>query len=164
MSDDKELIWVEKEFAEKYKAVESDANKNKERVKALNDYLATVSTKTRASFKGDLETLEEDAAIYKGLMLSVRQAFEKAKNEHMDATYKIWEDSEKELPSTEKKVAQFINKLKPLIVTLKEAESIIKSINTFQIDDFVKSVESFNRLHDNHKEMLGFLIENFKSK
>jgi len=162
--EEKELIWVEKRFAEKYNMLSEEANKNEERLRALNDYIETVSEKTRKDFKSDLECLEEDAAIYKGLMLSVRQAFEKAYDEHKTTSYAIWEAAEKEIPSIEKKVQEFVGKLKPLAVALREINELTKQLDTFNLDRFVDSIINITNLHGQQKEMMGFLIANFSKE
>src|SRR4030042_6696620 len=110
----KELIWVEKEFAEKYKILESDKNKNEERCKVLDEYIEKISESSRKDFKANLESLEEDAVIYTGLMLKVKQAFGKAKDTALEASYTIWEEYNKEQPNINKKIKDLCELLDPL--------------------------------------------------
>ena len=53
-----------------------------------------------------VEAMEEDAAIFSGLMLKVKQSFGKAKDEALSASYDLWEKYDQERPSVEKKVTE----------------------------------------------------------
>lgn len=162
--DNKELIWVEKEFAKKYNILDKESGKNEERLKALDDYIETVAEKTREDFKANLESLEEDVAIYKGLNLKVKQSFEKAKNESLSASYTLWEEYQKELPSLEKKVKVLTDKLTPLAATINQLNELMGKIDTFNIEKLIDAIEKMSGLYGRQKNMITFLIKNFKSK
>lgn len=165
MEKEKELIWVEKEFAEKYKLIENDSNKSEERLKIFNEYMTTVSEKSKAEYKANLENLEEDLAIYNGLMLKVKQSFEKAKNEQLDASYKLWENFEKEIPSIEKKVKLLQDKLSPLSTELEKIKNIIDNIKIYDIEKLLKITSELNgylSYENNTSNILKFLFENYK--
>lgn len=160
--DDKDVVWVEKEFAEKFKEMEKDSSKNEQRLKAFDDYMKTVSDRSRSEFKADLENLEEDVAIYKGLMLQVRQSFEKAKDEALGASYAIWENFEKEIPSVNKKVEEITNTLKPLIELTGNLNSELGKLQTWNIKEVVEVIRNLSSLCGKNKQMIDFLINNFK--
>lgn len=162
--DNRELIWVEKDFAKKYNLLDKESGKNEERLKALDDYIVTVAEETRQDFKANLESLEEDVAIYMGLNLKVRQSFEKAKNEAFNASYTLWEEYQKELPNLEKKIKMFTDKLTPLAATINQTNELLGKIDTFNIEKVVNTIENISRLHGEQKDMIAFLIKNFKSK
>ena len=75
MTGEKDLIWVEKDFAEKYKKMVDDESLNEQRIAALDEYIQTVKDSSKNEYKASLECLEEDLAIYKGLMLKTKQSF-----------------------------------------------------------------------------------------
>lgn len=160
--DNKELIWVEKEFAERYNEMEKESSKNEERLKALDDYIKTVSDESRSDFKANLGVLEEDVAVYKGLMLQVKQAFGKAKDEAIKASYALWEQYDKELPSVKKKVADIVESLEPLKKTTKEINDSLEKINCCQVDKVIEAIRTLNDLYGESKEMVDFLVKNFK--
>jgi chromosome segregation ATPase len=160
--DNKELIWVEKEFAERYKVLESEKDKNEQRCKALDEYISKVSQSSREDFKANLESLEEDVAIYTGLMLKVKQAFGKAKDEALEASYALWEEFEKEKPSVNKKIAEFCDMLDPLQKKLNSINEALGKIRTYDIERLVETMAKLSSLCGTNREMFDFLVNNFQ--
>lgn len=156
-----ELIWVDKEFAKKYNEMSSESSKKEEQLKILNEYLETVSEASRKEFKTSLECLEEDVVIYKGMMLQIRQAFEKAKNEQLKASYELWERFEEEMPKVSEKISAVKSKLEPLKKELDELNSSIEKINTYKIDKVLTTISSFRNMTQPEREVLSFLVNNF---
>lgn len=163
-TDTKELIWVEKEFAERYKILESEKGKNDERCKVLDEYILKISESSRKDFKANLETLEEDVAIYTGLMLKVKQAFGKAKDEALNASYALWEEFDKEKPKVSKKIADFCDMLDPLEKKLNSINEALGKIRTFNIDRLVESMEKLTGLYGESREMFDFVVNHFGKK
>jgi len=161
MSDNKELIWVEKEFAERYKVLESDKSKNEQRCKALDEYISKISETSKSDFKANLESLEEDVAIYTGLMLKVKQAFGKAKDEALEASYALWEKFDEEKPSVRKKVSDFCDMLDPLEKKLNSINDALGKIRTYNIDRLVESMQKLTGLCGESRDMFDFIIKHF---
>ena len=159
---EEELVWVEKAFAEKYNEVHTDKSKNDERIKLFDSYINTVKESSKNEFKANLENLDEDIAIYNGLMMKVKQSFEKAKNEQLTASYNLWEKFEKEIPSVSKKIEKIITVLNPLEEKLNTINELLGNIRTFDIDRMTKSVENLANQYGKSKEMVEFLVKNFK--
>jgi uncharacterized phage infection (PIP) family protein YhgE len=164
MSDNQELIWVEKEMAEKYKSVRDTATKREEQLKIFNEYIEKICDDARREFKAQLESLKEDEAVYTGLMLHVKQAFEKAKNEQLTASYELWEKFEEEIPSIREKTNKMVDTLKPLTAELKEINSEIGKINAYSANSFIETLSNLSRLSAENKGMIEFLVKNYKHK
>lgn len=162
--DNKELIWVDGKFAEEYKKLDDDKTKRDEQIAMLNDYLDGVKATSRASFKSNLESLDEDVAIYKGLMISVKKAFEAAKNEQLQDSYALWEKFEKEIPDIEGKTAKIIETLDPLVTKLTEVNDLLMKIQIYEFDRLIDTVSKFANTYGESKEMVEFLINNYKPK
>jgi len=156
--EDKELIWVSKKFAEKFKGID----KEEEKTKTLNEYLESVKFDVREEFRVNLENLQEDAAIFSGLMLQVKKTFEKIKQEHFTSSYELWEKFEKEIPSTQKKAEKIVAILEPITKELIKIDSLLISLRTFEMDHVFESVQKFISLYGEGKEMFEFLVKNFK--
>ena len=161
MSGEKELIWVSKEFAARHNELESDNSKNEERAKALEEYLETISTASRDDFKANLESLEEDAAIYSGLMLKVKQSFSKAKDEALSSSYELWEKWAEEMPAVSKKISEVVNMLDPLEKKLNTINDLIGKIRTYNIDKLAESIRNLDGLYGESREMFDFIVKNF---
>jgi len=152
--DNKELIWVDKDFAKNlWKVLEQE--------KVFDEYLTTVTEKIRKDFQYSLESMEEDAAIFTGLMLKTKQSFEKAKNEHLDASYQLWEKFEEEIPSTKLKTEALLETLTPLEEKLKEINSLMGKIECYNLDKFVESLSILSMAYGKNKEMIEFLVKHF---
>jgi len=161
---EKEIVWVDKEFAERLKKLESEESTREQQDRVFDEYLAKISDYVKRDFAASLEGLEEDAAIFTGLMLKVKQAFEKAKDEQLTASYALWEKFEEEKPSISKKIAGLAETLNPLIDQLTTVNSLLDKLNTYNIDRVVESVSLLNGLYGGGKDMMEFLITNFKAK
>jgi len=159
--EDTELIWVDKDFAEQWKALTTEKATREMREKVFNEYMKTTTEKVQQSFRSDLENLEEDAAIFQGLMLKVKQAFEKAKNEHLNASYDLWEKFESEIPSIRDKTNKLIETLRPLEAQLNTINGLLGKINTYNIDKFISSISVLASSYGKNKDMIEFLIKHF---
>jgi len=155
------LIWVDKEFAEKYKAFESEQNKIELQLAALNDYIKNLSKESKKDFKCNLESIEEEAAIYAGLMLKVRQSFGKAKDKALSASYAIWEEWDKEMPNVDAKVAAVVISLKPITEQLSEIKSLLSQINLYDFDKLLKTVQAIANLDPKSQGIIEFIVKHF---
>jgi archaellum component FlaC len=161
MEDKQELIWVSKEMAEKWESMTAKQTTRDEQEKVLNDYMETVLVKVREEYKSNLESLEEDALVFTGLMLKVKQAFGKAKDEHLNASYELWEKFEADIPSVTKKTEAIIKVLKPLKDELTEINGLIGKISVWEIDKLTQAVGCLADTYGRNKEMVEFLVKNF---
>jgi len=159
---DEELIWVDKEFALKYNVLKEDKTKREEQIKMFNEYMENIQLKARQEFKVQFESLEEDAAIYKGLMLNVKQAFEAAKNEQLKASYDLWDQFDKEIPNIEEKTQKIIDVLTPLVKQLTQVNDLLGKISTYQFEKVINTVQTMTNLYGESKDMVEFLVNNYK--
>lgn len=156
-----ELVWVDKEFAERLKKLETDKATREQQLKVFDEYITRVNDSIRRDFKSNLESIEEDAAIFTGLMLKTRQAFEKAKQEQLIGTEEIWEKFEKELPSMREKTQKVIDTLRPLKTQLAEINDMMGKIRTIDIERFIEVLSRLSTMHGQQREMFDFLMKNF---
>jgi chromosome segregation ATPase len=160
--DNKELVWVEKEFAEKYKMLEGKKEMRELQIAEFEEYMKKVQDQARREFRANLENLDEDCAIFSGLMLKVKQSFEKAKNEHLDASYALWEKFEKEIPDVRKKIQTITETVTPLKKELEDVNALLAKINTYDLDRVIEAIGKLNNLYGTSREMVDFLVNNFK--
>lgn len=151
------LVWVPESLGLEYEKLQSD----EERYKVFEEYLETVKKSSKDDFRINLDGLEEDVAMYTGLMIRVKQAFEKAKTEQLNASYDLWEQFEKELPKTQAKVNRVVDVLNPLSAQLDAIHSKLAKINIYDIERMTTALRSFNDLSEKSKKMFEFLVENY---
>ena len=151
----KELIYVNEDFARKYESID-EAN---EQVEALKEYMKSLKKDIRDEYKENLAVLKEDLIIYTGLNLQVRQSFEKAKNEAINASYKLWENYEKEKSDIEKKINKLNDSLLPLTEKLDSINSSLKKINTYQLKEILDIIKRFSRMNKQEQKVFELLLE-----
>jgi len=159
---DKEYIsaYVPKEFAEKFRKIDSDEQKHI----AFDEYLKTVQEKSKNEFKANLESLDEDTAIYTGLMLKVKQAFEKAKDEQLNPSYATWESFDKEIPSIKQKTSEIVSLLKPITEELEKIRYLLGCINTYSFDQISNSIATFQSLANGNRDLFEIMCTYFNMK
>jgi hypothetical protein len=160
--DDKELIWVPKEVADTYNKVTSDATQREQQQKIIDDYIQSLSEKSKKEYQENLSALDEEAAIFTGLNLRIKQSFEAALDAAKKANYDVWERFDSERTNISKKVSDMITFLKPLKGELSEISSILNKINTYSFDRLVETLLKVSNLQGENKEMFDFLIKNYK--
>lgn len=161
MPENQELVWVDKDFAAKINALTTKKATRDQQEKVFDEYMKGVTESIQRDFRASLEGLDEDATIFTGLMLKVKQAFEKAKNEHLVASEELWEKFEAEIPSTRDKVQKLVDILDPLTKKLTEINSLIGKINTWDINKLNESIALLASSYGKNKEMVEFLVTHF---
>jgi hypothetical protein len=152
---DKELIWVSADFAKRYNAVESDA----EKIKQFEEYLAGVSAQSKADHMANLEAMEEEVAIYRGAMLKAKQSWAAAKDEALNASYALWEQFDKERPNVNKKVAAIVTDLQPLLDMTNQINSAMAKLPVYQLKEVVDLLERIQRLDDRSRLMFESVVK-----
>lgn len=152
-----ELIWVDKETAQKYEDLKDDTDK----LIMINDYIESLKEETRQDYQSSLESMREDSVMYSGLLLQVKKEFEKTKNEGLSAAYKLWEDYDKEKSDILDKVDHINDALNPLLETLESINKQLDKINTYKFERVLDFISKFNGMSEQTKNVLKFLVDNF---
>ena len=158
MSNEKELIWVEKSFADKYKKIEDDNAK----IKLLEEYLEGVKKSVKDDYKSSLEAMEEDAVMYQGLYLKTKQRFGELKDEALSALYEMWEKFDKEKSDVVKKITSITTTIEPLKAEINGINETLNKIHTWDFERLIETLSKVNGLTGESKSVLEFLIKNFK--
>ena len=153
-----EHIWVDKDFAEKWKVLNSEKATREEQEKVFDEYCKKVASQVRKDFEINLESLEEDATMFKGLMIKVKKTFEETKNEYLEASEALWEKFEQEIPSVKKKVDQLTKLIDPLTKQLDAITQKFHTINTYHLKQMVELVQLVSGLNDKNKNILELIL------
>ena len=156
---EQDLIWVDKEFANKFKEVKDDNKK----AEILEEYLKSVQKTTRDEYRSSLEAMDEDAVMYQGLMLKTKKRFEELKNESLDAFYKMWEDYDAERGKIQKKVEDVSRLLEPLKNEINQINEALGKIRTWDFEKLLKTLRNVSALCEKDMVMLEFLMKNYVS-
>lgn len=165
MNDNKkELIWVSKEFATKYESLLKGNEKQEIINKELEEYMAKVKEDIREEFRTSLETLEEDAAMYRGLMLKTKETFTKVKDEALSSLYSIWEEYDKDRANILQKLQFLKELLTPLKNDIDEINNALNKIDKYPLEKMLELLAKYNNSPEESKNMMNFLFENYKMK
>lgn len=145
---EKELAWLPKTLVAKLKRSQDKGHQEK----MILDFI----TDSDRDLQYSIESLEDDVIRYKGAMLSARKAFEDAKNEQLDANYKLWEKFDEELPSLSEKIEKVTSKLSPVVEKTEELNSLLEKLSLYKIDNYLETIEKVQRTLED-KQLMGIL-------
>lgn len=156
-NEEKEFVYLPVSLARKIK----DLGEGKVYEGLVLDYL----NESKNEIKANLASLDDDVIRYKGLMIKAKQAFKEAKDEEIKNSYEMWESLDKELPSLKEKVESMKQSLLPLQSTLKEINSGMEVLRTYQIKELLEIVKEISQelSYDSKTgKILKFLVANYK--
>jgi len=151
----KELIWVSEEFAKKYNKIQDE----NEQIKILEEYIKSLRKSFQDEYQTNIQMLEEDLIMLKALNLKVKQAFEKAKNEALDASYEIWEKYEEEIPKFNDKIKRLLRVLEPLSEKLEKINSLLSEINIRELQQLADLITRFSNMNEKEKRVFELLLK-----
>lgn len=154
---DKDLIWLPVDVIAEIKKYEDPTSV--ECKKIIDKYIE----KLKSEYEENLRQVDEEVAVYRGLMIQAKNSFQKAVQEQLEANYAIWEQFDQQSTDMQKKVDALVNKLKPLKDAFEQIERQINRFDRHGIDSFTQSVDNLARaMNGPAKEMIQFLVDNFK--
>lgn len=155
MEEDKEYVglYLPKKLAKSLKELEGGITQEK--------LIKQFFQRSKDNMRFELEDLDESLIQYKGYMLATKQAFEKAKDEQLEAHVQLWEKFEKELPDIEEKTRILTDRLKPLENHLDRLNKRINNLNIYKLENAVELIAKINNMAPETKNIFKFLLENY---
>jgi uncharacterized coiled-coil DUF342 family protein len=151
--EDRELIWVPKKLKEDWELAFSEEEKIKVFYKAIED--------KKIDIKTEIESLEEQVLIFKGIGLKYKNELEKVYNEQSQYIEKIW--SEFNVGDKIYKQAKKINNdLAPISEAISNINSNLKGLSIYKVQDLIDLIEKFNSMSDKDKQLFKLLIDKEK--
>jgi len=151
--DGKELIWVSTELKEVWDKAGSEEEQTKVFLRAIED--------RKIDVKCQIEALEEDVLLFKGIGIKYKTELEKVYNEQSLQLEKIWEDF-----NCSDKIAKQAQKIKstlsPVIETMKSINKEFDSVSTYKVENLISVIEKFNNMGTEDKRLLEILLNSRK--
>lgn len=151
-----DLVWLPLSLCKKVKAA-TDA-------KAIEREIVKYVEETKENMRIDIESMDEDIVQYRAYMIKARDAFKKAKDEELAAFYGLWEEYDKDLGKVRQYVTKAKEELKPFLEELQKVKSEINKIDTWGIEKLGDAISKLSSLHGQSKEMVEFLLKNYKKE
>jgi chromosome segregation ATPase len=158
MDNEKELVWLPKEIADEVQKLQDPFS---EECRAL---IAKYIDEARRDYQNDLQALDEDVLMYRGLLVKAKKSFEAAKNEQLSAHYDVWEKFDKDLPRLEERVNRLTSRLTPLQEDLDEISTTIRKIQTWDIEkllEIVRNIDGCLNSGNGTSKILKFLVREY---
>lgn len=152
---EKDLIWVSKDLKEAWEKAESEEEQKKIFFRAIED--------RKLDIKNQIECLEDEVLLFKGLGIRYKTELEKIYNEQSQQLEKIWEEFNAG-DRIYKKAKKIQNDLQPIVATINLINSSLSSISTYKIESLIEVIDKFNRMTEEDKTLLKVLIEHGKAK
>jgi hypothetical protein len=151
--DNKELLWVPVELKEAWDKAGSEEEQTKIFLKAIEN--------KKLDVKCQIESLEEDVLLFKGIGIRYKNELEKVYNEQSTQLEKIWEDF-----NCGDKIARQAQKIKstlsPVIETMKSINKEFDSVSTYKVENLISVIEKFNNMTAADKKLLEILLNSQK--
>jgi hypothetical protein len=153
--DKQELIWVPVELKEAWEKATSEEEQKR-------IFFQTIENR-KLDIKNQIECLEDELLIFKGIGLKYKTELEKVYEEQSDKVSKIWEDFNvgDKLFSQAKAIN---DSLRPVVNTINEINEKLSAISTYRIENMISLIEKFNCMSEGTKKMLELLISNEKGE
>jgi len=158
MTEEKDLVWLPKSIADKVKQLETVEAADK----LIQEYIKT----KRQDFIRELENLDDDVLIFKGVCLKHRQELKKVYVEQSELLDRLWEDCGDMGSKIHRHAVALAAELTPLTAEVKnlkasieEVKRLIGQADFYPQQTFVSTVESIARMDDKTKGLLRGLLD-----
>ncbi len=159
-TEEKDLVWLPKSLVKKIKKAEEGGEDYENLVISYLD-------ESNREVRNNLELLEEDVLQYRGLMVKAKQEFKKAKEEHLQASYEVWEEFDKELPSISEKVQKLTDEVKPIKEAADELKDTLNSISLYnlkELADVIEKISNYLSYNSETGKILKYLVKTYNPK
>ena len=152
--EDKELIWVPKEIADKFKSFEDDVE--------AGEIVIQYIDRSKRDMETALEGLDEDVIIFKGWSARVKKAYKEALDEHLKSSYAMFEDIDEQISPMIKKVTKVREDLDPLKEDIQDINRALEGMNTYRMEQLLETISLIKNAlqNDNMKKILKMLVDN----
>lgn len=157
---DKELVWVEKEFADKLKLAEG--------FKAQSEIVDEILSQKKLDMENELRHLEDDMLVFKSVCLNFRKELDKvadAEDEKLEQIINRTCEIHDKVIAQSKEISK---SFQPIDQTLHELSGKVEKINrqlddinTHKMDNFLSIVERVEKMDEGSKKMLKFLMDRY---
>jgi len=151
MSNNRELIWVDKEIARKYKELESDT----EKLKLVNEVIKNKGLDITA----DIENLNDDLLRFKAFALNYSTEFEKTYKEQTDKMEKFHETNGYIFDKISTQTRKLQNEVSKISDEIKELNNQMDKIETYKIERMIGLIEKFNGMSSEDKRIFELIMK-----
>lgn len=118
--------------------------------------------KTKEEFRNELACFDDDILMFRGQLVKAKHSFKDAYEEYRAANYGVWETFQDDVRKAKDFVAEAEKTLKPVAAAFQEIEALMKAFHKWDLEALLKLMNELNSSSTNTKEMIRYLMENFK--
>jgi len=155
MEEATELVWLPKSLAEQVKGIKDGAMQSTMIIDYINE--------CKKELKTNIESMDEDVLIFRGLMATAKKAFQETKEQELKAFYELWDKFQTDKVQVGDFVKQAKAELQPLKKELQSIKDLMSSIDQWGIKDLIGLIEKLNSsFYGETEKMVKFLFDNYK--
>lgn len=117
---------------------------------------------TKNELRFDLEGLDEDLLIYKGLMVKWTRALQDAFKESTGKKEKLWEEFFNVVPKFSEKVEKLKKDLNPVIAIIDNLEKRLNKFDNWNADKLLNLIEKVSSMSEKDIEIVKLIMDNFE--
>jgi len=151
MSNDRELIWVDKDVAKKYMDLSTDT----EKLKLVND----VIKERGLDITTDIESLNDDLLRFKAFALNYSTEFKKAYQEQTDKMEKFYETNGYIFDRISTQTRKLQSEVSKIGDEIKELNNQMDKIETYKIERLIGLIEKFNGMSSEDKRIFELILK-----
>jgi len=157
MSTEKTHIWVSKELADEYNAMES--------VEAQEAAVKKVIERKRLDLEEEQELLSESLLMFKSVCLAHKKELGRVYKEQAEALYKMWEDMgdvSSEVTRHARSTAELIAPIRAEVAALRKdidgVKTDLSGLNLYIPENMARLAESVSRMDEKTQVLLSKLL------
>ena len=154
-------IWVTQEFADKYNEATSD--------KAQLNVITEVIGRKSIDISSELEQLEEDSLRFKSACLQHKIEMQKVYDDQQEKIESLINSMWDVMPKAKDNAVKMAKEIYPVVNQVNELKQVvdsvrdaIRSIDCYGMDKFLEVAKTINSMDLESKEMLKFMMSNYK--
>lgn len=149
--ENKELIWVNKDIAKKYRDMESDQKK-------LEIVISTINQR-KTDITNDIECLDNDLLQFKAFALRYKTELTKVYKEQQIAFEKLFEEVGDIQSKMFCKTKEIKKELMPIKSEVDNINKLLSEISTYKIEQLIDIINKFNNIPDDDKKLFKILLD-----
>lgn len=152
MSEEKELVWIDKELKPKWEVLQDILRLNG---KGLDEVIESLK-------KDDdtlIECLEDNFISIKHHAIKVRDEYKKCVDEQIDKTYKLWEECDNKIAESRTKIKSIESSFSDVNRLIDSMHRKLNDLPLRELDRAMDTIERFNNMSQKDKESIELLLK-----
>lgn len=150
--NNKELIWVNKDFAKIYKDLESDIKKA--------DLVNELIRDKKADITNHIQGLDDDLLRFKAFALNYSTEFKKAYDMQVEKLEQIYDASSEPIGKINRTTARMKKEIEKISEIVNKLDSKLKNLNTYKLEKVLDLINTYSNMSEEDKKIFKVILDN----